>query len=80
MSRTQFVGSRMAEFQFGRIVFGWFQFVWFLPVYFKIFGIGWSGLAVLVLVVLIAIWVTGFLAYRFGLVRHFRKKEFGGLL
>jgi len=80
MKRSEFIGRRAAEFQFGRIIFGWFQFAWFIPVYLKMFNLTIIQAAIMAGAGLILIWLAGFLAYRFGIVKHFRKREFGGLL
>ena len=80
MKRSKFIGRRMAEFQFGKIIFGFFQFAWFMPVYFKMFRLTILQTFCMALCIGFFIWVVGFLAYRFGIVKHFKRREFKGVL
>ena len=80
MKKSEFIGKRLAEFQFGRNIFGYFQFLWFMPVYFKMFNLKLWQIMVASIGLVILIWLVGLLCYKFGIVRNFRKHEFKGII
>jgi hypothetical protein len=80
LSKTKWLAQRLAEFQFGRIIQGWFQWVLFIPVYFKMFHLKWWGVVILILAGTILTWFGGYLAYLVKLVEHYRRRELRGVL
>jgi len=79
MILSDFVGKRMAEFQFGKMVTGWVQFVWFLPLYAKQFNLGIVAIIIFTVCALSATWIIGFISFRYGFVKGFKSHELKGV-
>lgn len=74
--KSEWVGQRMAEFQFGRNIMGWFQFLFQVVIIIKLFDLSQILYVLVIPVGVLCVWILGFICYKFSIVRHFREKEF----
>ncbi len=80
VKKSEWIGRRLAEMQFGRTLQGMFQAILFFPLYFKMYHLPTWAWAVLIIAFGFLTWLTGWAAYHFKIVENFRKKEFKGIL